>query len=66
MRVLRVSYEDLVEDLGASESQILVDCGLKFGPACVAFHGSRRAINTPSSERARQPLLRQGLSERRH
>jgi Sulfotransferase family len=65
-RVLRVSYEDLVEDLGASESQILVDCGLKFGPACVAFHGSRRAINTPSSERARQPLLRQGLSERRH
>jgi hypothetical protein len=48
MRGLRVSYEDLVEDLSASESQILVDCGLKFGPACVAFYSNRRAITPPT------------------
>jgi len=65
-RVLRVSYEDLVEDLGASVRQILAHCGLEFDPACLAFHRSRRAINTPSSEQVRQPLFREGLSQWRH
>jgi tetratricopeptide (TPR) repeat protein len=65
-RVLRVSYEDLVEDLGASVRQILAHCGLEFDPACLEFHRSRRAINTPSSEQVRQPLFREGLSQWRH
>jgi tetratricopeptide (TPR) repeat protein len=65
-RVLRVSYEDLVEDLGASVCQILAHCGLDFDPACLAFHRSRRAINTPSSEQVRQPLFREGLTQWRH
>jgi len=65
-RVLRVSYEDLVEDLGASVRHILAHCGLEFDPACLAFHRSRRAINTPSSEQVRQPLFREGLSQWRH
>jgi len=65
-RVLRVSYEDLVEDLGANVRQILALCGLEFDPACLAFHRSRRAINTPSSEQVRQPLFREGLSQWRH
>jgi tetratricopeptide (TPR) repeat protein len=65
-RVLRVSYEGLVEDLGASVRQILAHCGLEFDPACLAFHRSRRAINTPSSEQVRQPLFREGLSQWRH
>ncbi len=65
-RVLRVSYEDLVEDLGASVRQILAHCGLEFDPACLAFYRSRRAINTPSSEQVRQPLFREGLSQWRH
>jgi hypothetical protein len=65
-RVLRVSYEDLVEDLGARVRQILAHCGLEFDPACLAFHRSRRAINTPSSEQVRQPFFREGLSQWRH
>jgi tetratricopeptide (TPR) repeat protein len=65
-RVLRVSYEDLVEDLGASVRRILAHCGLEFDPACLAFHRSRRAINTPSSEQVRQPLFREGLTQWRH
>jgi tetratricopeptide (TPR) repeat protein len=65
-RVLRVSYEDLVEDLGTSVRQILAHCGLDFDPACLAFHRSRRAINTPSSEQVRQPLFREGLTQWRH
>ncbi|HLJ06077.1 MAG TPA: sulfotransferase, partial [Acetobacteraceae bacterium] len=65
-RVLRISYEDLVEDLGASVRRILAHCGLAFDPACLDFHRSRRAINTPSSEQVRQPLFREGLSQWRH
>ena len=46
-RVLRVNYEHLVEDLGASVRRILAHCGVEFDPACLAFHRSRHAINTP-------------------
>ena len=65
-RVLQVSYEDLVEDLGASVRQILAHCGLEFDPACLEFHRSQRPINTPSSEQVRQPLFREGLSQWQH
>jgi predicted Zn-dependent protease len=65
-RVLRVSYEDLVDDLGASVRRILAHCGLEYDPACLAFHRSRRAINTPSSEQVRQPLFREGISQWRN
>jgi tetratricopeptide (TPR) repeat protein len=65
-RVLRVSYEDLVEDLGANVRRILAYCGLEYDPACLESHRSRRAINTPSSEQVRQPLFREGLSQWRH
>ena len=64
--VLRVSYEDLVEDLGTSVRRILAYCGLEYDPACLEFYRSRRAINTPSSEQVRQPLFREGLSHWRH
>jgi hypothetical protein len=48
--VLRVSYEDLAEDLGTSVRQILAHRGLDFDPGGLAFHRNQRAINTPSSE----------------
>lgn len=65
-RVLRVSYEDLVEDLDGSVRRILAHCGLAFDAACLEFHSNRRAINTPSSEQVRQPLFRDGLSQWRN
>ena len=57
-RVFRVSYEDLVENLDAGVRRILAHCGLEFDARCLAFHRSRRAINTPSSEQVRQPRFR--------
>lgn len=65
-RILRVSYEDLVEDLDTNVRRLLVHCGLEFDAACLTFHRSQRAINTPSSEQVRQPLFREGLSQWRH
>lgn len=62
-RVLRVRYEDLVEDLEGSVRRMLAHCGLPFEPSCLAFHETRRSVRTPSSEQVRQRLGRDGLAQ---
>ena len=65
-RVLRVHYEDVVEDLEGSVRRLLEFCGLAFEPACLTFHQTERSVRTASSEQVRQPLYREGLSQWRH
>ena len=65
-RVLRVLYEDVVEDFGASLQRMLRFCGLEFEPGCVEFHKAVRTISTASSEQVRQPIFRTGLSQWRN
>jgi tetratricopeptide (TPR) repeat protein len=65
-RVLRVLYEDVVEDLEAGVRRILGFCGLDFEPACLEFHKTARDVSTASSEQVRQPIFRAGLSQWRH
>jgi tetratricopeptide (TPR) repeat protein len=65
-RVLRVSYEDLVEDLEGGVRRMLEHCGLPFEPACLAFHETQRSVRTPSSEQVRQPIGREGLTQWEH
>jgi tetratricopeptide (TPR) repeat protein len=65
-RVLRVWYEDVVEDLDASVRRILEYCGLEFEPACVEFFKTVRSVRTPSSEQVRQPIFREGLFQWRN
>ena len=65
-RVLRVQYEDLVEDLEGRVRRMLDHCGLPFEPACLAFHETRRSVRTPSSEQVRQPIGREGLDQWKH
>jgi tetratricopeptide (TPR) repeat protein len=60
-RVLRVWYEDVVEDLDGSVRRILEYCGLEFELACVEFYKTGRRVGTPSSEQVRQPIFREGL-----
>jgi tetratricopeptide (TPR) repeat protein len=62
-RILRVRYEEVVEDLDGNVRRILEFCGLAFEPACVEFHKTERAIRTASSEQVRQPLFRHGLCQ---
>ncbi len=64
--VLRVQYEDVIEDLEGGVRRMLEHCGLPFEPACLAFHETRRSVRTPSSEQVRQPLGREGLDQWRH
>jgi len=65
-RVLRVQYEDMIEDLEGGVRRMLAHCGLPFEPACLRFHETRRSIRTPSSEQVRQPLDREGLDQWRN
>jgi tetratricopeptide (TPR) repeat protein len=65
-RVLRVHYEDVVDDLEGSVQRLLQHCGLELEPACVAFHRTARSVRTPSSEQVRQPIYRDGLEQWRH
>ncbi|WAC49822.1 sulfotransferase [Asticcacaulis sp. SL142] len=65
-RVLRVAYEDVIEDLEASVRRMLDHCGLSFEAACLTFHQTKRSIRTPSSEQVRQPISREGLDQWQH
>jgi tetratricopeptide (TPR) repeat protein len=65
-RILRVRYEDVVEDLEGNVRRILGFCGLAFEPACVEFYRTERNIRTASSEQVRQPLFRDGLFQWRN
>ena len=65
-RVLRVHYEDVVDDLEGSVRRLLGFCGLELEPGCLAFHQTARSVRTPSSEQVRQPIYRGGLEQWRH
>jgi hypothetical protein len=60
-KVLRVQYEDVVNDTENQIRRILDYCGLPFEQSCVEFYKTDRAVRTPSSEQVRQPIYRGGL-----
>src|ERR1700722_5333761 len=65
-RILRVWYEDVVEDLDGNVRRILEFCGLEFDPACIEFYKPDRSVRTASSEQVRQPIFRDGLFQWRN
>ncbi len=62
-RVLRVQYEDVVDDLETQVKRILDYCELPFEKSCLEFHKTDRAVKTPSSEQVRQPIYKGGLEQ---
>jgi hypothetical protein len=60
-RILRIWYEDVVENLEGNVRCILEFCGLEFESGCIEFHKTERAISTASSEQVRQRIFRTGL-----
>jgi tetratricopeptide (TPR) repeat protein len=60
-RVIRIWYEDLVNDLYGNVRRILELCELEFEPACMEFYKTTRVIGTASSQQVRRPLFREGL-----
>lgn len=65
-RVLRVIYEDMVEDTEGQTRRLLKHCGLTFEPGCLTFYDNARAVRTASSEQVRRPIFREGLDQWRN
>jgi tetratricopeptide (TPR) repeat protein len=65
-RVLRIQYEDVVEDLEGNVRRLLLHCGLEFEANCVEFHRTERSVQTASAEQVRQPIYREGLEQWRN
>lgn len=65
-KVLRIQYEDVVDDLEPQVRRLLEHCGLPFEQACVDYHRTERAVRTPSSEQVRRPIFKSGLEQWRH
>lgn len=60
--VLRVDYENVVDDLEGQVHRLLDHCGLEFESACIDFHRTDRSVRTPSSEQVRQPIYTSALA----
>ncbi len=59
--ILRVQYEDVVQDLETQVRRLLDFCHLDFEQSCIDFHQTRRAVRTASSEQVRRPINTAGL-----
>ena len=59
--ILRVHYEELVDDIEAQARRIFDFLGLDFESACIDFHLAEGAVATPSSEQVRRPLNRDSI-----
>ena len=65
-KVLRLRFEALVREPETNIRRLLQHCGLKFEPACLSFHETKRAVRTPSAEQVRQPIYTTGIGYWRH
>jgi predicted Zn-dependent protease len=65
-RILRVAYEELVDDTEAQVRRLLDHCRLPFDPACLRFFENDRPVRTASSEQVRRPIYREGLDHWKH
>jgi tetratricopeptide (TPR) repeat protein len=59
--ILRVAYEEVVDDIEGATRRMLAFLGLESEPQCISFHLSDEPVATPSSEQVRQPLHRRGI-----
>lgn len=65
-RVLRVRYEDLVDNTEAEIRRMLDYCGLPFDERCLRFWETDRAVLTPSAEQVRKPIYRGAVEQWKH
>ena len=59
--IMRVKYEDLVQDQELVSKEILNFCGLEWQDNCLEFYNTQRSVKTLSSQQVRQPIFTQGI-----
>ena len=62
-RVLRLQYEDMVQDTEAQVRRLLDYCELPYEDQCLDFYKTERTVRTASSEQVRQPIYRSGMGQ---
>ena len=65
-KVLRVHYENVVENPEEEVRRLLEFVGVSFEKNCLDFHKTDRSIRTPSSEQVRQPIYKNALEQWRN
>jgi tetratricopeptide (TPR) repeat protein len=61
--ILRVFYENLVDNTEPEIRRMLDYCGLPFDERCLRFWETDRAVLTPSAEQVRKPIYRGALEQ---
>ena len=64
--VMECRYEDLVADVEAHARRLVGFTGLPWDPACLDFHRSDRAVQSPSRWQVRQPVHARSVGRWRH
>jgi hypothetical protein len=55
-RIYDIQYENLISQPAEEIAKLLQYCGLEWNDACVEFHKTDRAVETPSSFQVKQPI----------
>ena len=65
-KVLRVHYENMVENPQEQVRRLLEFIDVPFEENCLTFYKTDRSIRTPSSEQVRQPIYKNALEQWRN
>ena len=64
--VLRVQYEDVINDVEAQVKRVLDFCELPWEDECLKFYETERPVNTASMEQVREPIYSDAVSYWKH
>jgi hypothetical protein len=62
---IEVFYEDIVENLEQQARRLVAFCGLTWSESCLAFHVTRRQIQTASAHQVIRPIYRASVGRAR-
>lgn len=66
LKILDVTYEDLVVDPEINSRRIVDFCGLKWDEKCLEYYKTKRAIVTSSYDQASQPIYHHSIKRWKH
>jgi tetratricopeptide (TPR) repeat protein len=64
-RMLEVDYEELVGDFETQARRLVSHCGVDWDERCLAFHETRRAVNTASLTQVRKSIYASSVGRSR-
>ena len=60
-KILKVSNEDIINDLEGQVKRIIDYLELPFEKECISFYNTKRSVRTASSEQVRKPINKDGV-----